>query len=180
MPLVRGIVSVDVETDRLHGHIPFAIAAVVRDGGKTIKEFQGRTHTPALVSDWVNQNIVHVVENMPLTHDTVFELEEDFWDFWVRNRQGRDCIAYFGNQGGEAALFNRLILRKYEERWNLPPSPLHEVCTLMRARGWDDIHHIEKYMGEHDLEPDCSGPRRFHNPLFDAHAAALVWEHLMS
>jgi|SRR3989338_5587382 len=176
---VRGIFCLDVETDKLHGRAAFAIAAVVRDEGKTVAEFQGRAPLPKHTSRFVKQVVLPALATMKVTHDSILKLEEDFWDFWMNYRDGRDCVAYFGNQGGEAALFNRLILRKYKKRWVFPPAPLHEICTLMRARDWHDIHHMDKYMEKFHLCTECI-PQCFHHPLFDAHAGAIVWEHLLA
>ena len=173
------VFSVDVETECLHGKYAFAIGAVVRENSKTVSEFSGRAPTPLCASDWVQKNVIPALADMSQTHKSVRVLEEDFWDFWTLHRPNADCIAYFGSQGGEAALFNRLIRRNYEERWTLSPGPLHEVCSLMLARGFQDVRHIDLYMKRFGLWPTCA-PQKFHHPLFDAHAAAIVWEHLMS
>lgn len=173
----RTTFSTDVETENLHGKLAFAIGAVVRRDGQTIAEFQGRAPTPKSASGWVKQNVLPSLVDMKQTHQSVRALEEDFWKFWEAHRTNVDCVAYFANQGGEAALFNRMINREYEKRWKLAPSPLHDVCTLMLARGFHDLNRIDLYMRRYNLQPQCV-PRMFHHPLFDAHAAALVWEHL--
>lgn len=170
--------SVDVETEKIHGKFAFAIAAVVRQDGLTIAEYQGRSPTPATAVKWVRENVIPNIEMMPISHGTPLVLEEDFWRFWQTHAHGATCISYFANLGGEAALFYRIINRKYKERMYWAPSPLHELSTLMISKGWTDVHGLDRYMEQHALCPTCL-PQTFHHPLYDAHAAALVWEHLM-
>lgn len=170
--------SVDVETNKMFGKLAFAIGAVVLVDGVVLAEFEGRAPTPRSASPWVKANVLPSLKDMQITHKCVRELEEAFWTFWMTHRTDATTVAYFGNQGGEAALFHRLIMRNYENRWTCTPSPLHELCTLMIACGYTNIHRYDLYAAEHGLTPTCK-PQSFHHPLYDAHVAALVWDHLV-
>ena len=170
--------SVDVETNKMFGKLAFAIGAVVLVDGVVLAEFEGRAPTPRATSPWVKENVLPSLKDMSMTHDSVRALEEAFWSFWMTHRTGASTVAYFGNQGGETALFHRLIMRDYKNRWTCTPSPLHELCTLMIACGYKNIHRYDLYAKEHGLKPTCT-PQSFHHPLYDAHVAALVWDHLI-
>jgi hypothetical protein len=169
--------SVDVESERLHGELAFAIGAVVRMNGVEVARFEGRAPTPKNCSDWVKANVLPVVKKIPLTHKSVHVLEEDFWKFWMQHRKDTFCLSYFGNQGGEAALFYRAIQRNYDARWQYAPSPLHELGTLMIAKGFHNVHDIDVYMAQNNIVPSTQAD--FHHPTFDAEAAAMVTEHLL-
>ena len=57
------------------------------------------------------------------------------------------------------------------------PMPIHEVGTLLLALG-EDPSSVDGYNKKHGLAAPLEGVT--HHPMYDAAAAAIVWEHAMA
>lgn len=169
------IFSLDAEVDGLYGPA-FAIAAVVRDGGKEIARFVGRAPDSLVTNEWVRANVLPALAGMGVTHASSEELEESFWAFWEAQKSGATCIAHVGSPV-ESGLFRRCVERRPAERTFNGPFPLHEVGTLLLALG-EDPTSVDGYVCKHGLVVPFEGAT--HHPLYDALAAAVVWEHALA
>ena len=167
------IISIDVESDGLYGQC-LAIAAVVRDVGKTEDTFLARVGGTYTIKDkWVAKHIIPKIVCIPVTHDNSEAMEEAFWSFWLKWRGQATAIGYCSSTI-EAALFNRCVMRNVEERNFQGPYLLHDVATLLHVTGHDSLL-IEKFIHDKGIKVDHDGGP--HHPMYDCLAAATVWEY---
>lgn len=167
------IFSVDAETDGLYGK-SFAIGAVVRQDQKEIARFQGRTQDPPR-NEWCLKEAWPVCQSIENIYFDSDELEAAFWFFWRQHCDGATAIAHFGSPV-ESGLFRRCVEINPEERLFQGPYPLHEVGTALIAAG-QDPESVDKFNRIHGLIVPFEGEP--HHPLYDAMAAAVVWEALI-
>ena len=169
------VFSVDAETDGLYG-LAFAIAATVRVDGVEVASFSGCVSDAFVSNAWVRENVLPALGDMPITHPTQVHLEESFWQFWMANREGSACIAHCGSPV-ESGLFRRCVERDVTSRQFSGPFPLHELGTLLLSRALDPTS-IDSVINEGRLTVPFSGVP--HHPMYDAAAAAVVWEYFTS
>lgn len=168
------IIGIDAETDGLYG-MAFAIAVTVREDGKEVARFEGRTGDNEIKDKWVQKNVLPALKDMPVTHKSSDELEEAFWFFWEAHKDGAAAIAHMGSPV-ESGLFRRCVERgDLDSRQFNGPFPLHEVSTALYGRG-ENPTSVDAYNEKHNLEVPFDGIP--HHPSFDAIAAAVAWEHL--
>jgi hypothetical protein len=169
------IFSVDAEVDGLYGST-LAIAAVVRIDGKNVVDLQGRVALDSVQSDWVRANVVPAIAGMTEVYASCAELEEAFWAFWLQNKADAVVIAHCGAPV-ETGLFRRCVERDLVERqWN-GPLPLHEVGSLLMMRGHNPAS-VDEYLKKEGLSVPFAGQQ--HHPMYDALAAAVAAENLLS
>ncbi len=145
------IFSVDAETDGLYG-VAFAIAVTVRDEGKEIASFQGRCPDSVVKNDWVKQNVLPAILGMPITHQESESLEEAFWEFWMKNKDGCIVIAHCGSPV-ESGLFRRCVERDEVGRAFHGPYPaIHDIATKLLLKGYspDSVDNYLKMTGGFD------------------------------
>lgn len=169
------VFSVDAETNGLYGN-SFTIAATVRQDGVETAAFLGRCPDEFVTSEWVRENVLPALDGMPITHPNPETLEEAFWVFWMKHKTDSQCIAHCGSPV-ESSLFRRCIERNIPVRRWAGPFPLHEVGTALLMAGEGPLS-VDTYMQKHNLIPQFSGVA--HHPMYDATAAAQVWERLFS
>lgn len=168
--------SLDAEVDGLYGP-SFAIATTVRQDGVEVARFEGRIPDAAISDPWVQENVLPALGNMPITHSSSEELEDAFWDFWRQQGQDAIVLAHCGSPV-ESGLFRRCVERRLEERAFQGPYPcLHDVGTLLLALG-EDPSSVDGYNKKNGIAVPFDGVA--HHPMYDAAAAAVAWEHVMS
>jgi len=178
------IFSVDAEVDGLYGPA-FAVAVTVREDGHEIAKFVGRVPDELVTNDWVTKNVLPTLGDMPVTHSSSEELEETFWAFWAQTFVPGEygpkpdsalvVIAHVASPV-ESGLFRRCVERD-GSRMFCGPMPIHEVGTLLLALG-EDPSSVDGYNKKHGLAVPFEGVT--HHPMYDAAAAAIVWEHAMA
>ncbi len=165
--------SCDAETNGLYGFV-FAIGVVVFQAGVEIDRFVGRIPFRSVTNEWVKENVLPALEDMPITHQTTGELEEAFWKFWMKHREDSLVIAHCGSPV-ESGLFRRCVERDLVLRqWSGPFPAIDDVATLLRRLG-EDPGSVDTYIQKHNLEVPFDGTS--HHPLYDAFAALVVWDH---
>ena len=165
------IFSLDAETDGLFGSA-FSIAVCVRKGGVETARFVGHCLYGG-TNEWVLENVLPALAEMPVTHESSEELEEAFWQFWLKHREEAIPIAHC-HSPVETGLFRRCVERDLEARQWLGPYPaIHDVATLLLLLG-EKADSVDAYVAKHGIEvPEGTA----HNPYYDAVVAGLVWEH---
>lgn len=168
------IFSLDAEVDGLYGHA-FAIGVTVRQDSQEIASFQGRVPDEFVTNSWVKDHVLPALGDMEITHQTPEELEEDFWTFWQSQKQEVTVIAHCGSPV-ETGLFRRCVEKDLANRMFAGPYPcLHDVGTLLLFKGFDPSS-VDGYLRSKNIEvPFCGAT---HHPMYDAVAAAIVWEDL--
>jgi len=182
----KKIFSFDLEVDGLYG-VGFAIAATVRESGREIASFEGRTPDSAVSDSWVRENVLPALGDMPVTHQSSEELEEAFWAFYAQHClvEGEwgpsfdsDNIVVIAHCGSpvESGFFRRAVERDGSRTFQAP-LPLHEVGTLLEALG-EDATSVDAYVKKHGITVQFDGVS--HHPMYDSVVAAQVWEHAMA
>jgi len=182
----KTVFSIDLEVDGLYGR-GFAAAATVRKDGVEVARFEGRVPDSAVSDGWVRDNVLPALAGMPVTHSSSLELEEALWAFYAEhclvegqwgpsfNGAGVSVIAHCGSPV-ESGFFRRAVERDGSRTFQ-GPLPLQEVGTLLEALG-ENPSSVDAYVKAHGLTVPFDGVS--HHPMYDAAAAAVVWEHCLS
>lgn len=174
------IFSLDVEVaDGLYGDQHFAIAAVVRQRGKAVATFEGRTPVPDTTIPWVRENVIPALDRagMTITHDTVSALRDSFWAFWMAHKEGALPLAHM-HTPVETGLFRACVLADVEARqWDGPYPYIADVAQELARQGHNPAS-VDSYISTTGgPAPEIVGLEP-HHPLFDAYQAAVAWERL--
>lgn len=168
--------SIDAETNGLWGH-PFAIAAIVYDEyGNDFARFVGRLSDDKVTNQWVKENVLPTLQNLPVTHDTDhFGLLSDFANFYMKYKDNCNIICHMGYIV-EAWLFRILNTTGIISDWDAP-YPLYDISSILLFKG-EDATSVDKYAEKYGLKITDYGST--HNPLYDCEVTFRVYEHLMS
>ena len=164
--------SFDAETNGLWGRA-FSIAAVFYNDvtGET-SEFIARCPILEPVDQWVSENVLPEMENIPVTHGSYESMLKAFVDFYNANKQGA-CILVHMGLPVEARLFldahNMGILGDWDA-----PYPLVDIAAIPEINT-----SVDSYNAEHGIEvPSFDGGT--HNPLYDSWAALKAYAHWLT
>ncbi len=172
---MKKIFSFDAETNGLWGQA-FAIGALVYDeNGNEIARFVGRLPDSVVTDEWVKENVLPKIQNIPVTHTDYDSLLASFADFYNANRKDADVIVHMGFIV-EVKILRDLHERKLIGDWDAP-YPLYDISGNLQAAGADPTS-VDKYVAEHNLSVgEFEGGT--HNPLYDSAVAAVVYRHLL-
>ena len=169
------VFSLDCETDGLYGDA-FAVGAVVINDGVVVAEFAARVDDVDVVNHWVAENVLPALASMPVTHRTAREMRSAFWGFWKAHKNGATVIAHMGIPV-ESQFFRQCVEDDTDARMWDGPFPLHEVSTALMLAG-ENPTSVDEYNKKYGVAVPFSGVS--HHPLYDAHAAAAAWNHLVT
>lgn len=169
--MTKKIVSIDAETNGLWGNA-FSIAAVIADKqGNIEKSFIGRCPIDGTVNNWVAENVLPQIENIPITHESYQELLKDFCEFYLTHKEGAEIIVHMGLPV-EAKLFLDAHDLNFIGDWDAP-FPLVDISAIPKIST-----SVDNYCALHNISTD---PEIYqggtHNPLFDATQALRAWVH---
>lgn len=162
---------IDVESIGLHGE-GFAVAWVIVDA-------HGQTYGEGLLCCATEQargqeaNRLWVAENVPLltpTHPTPRMVRDAFWQEWLQCKAlGGELVADCA-WPVEANFLRQCVNDDLPAREWQGPYPLHDLATLMLAKGQDPLATRERL------------PRELpaHHPLHDARQSARQWVELLA
>lgn len=156
----KNILVFDVESRSLHGKA-FAVGAIVIDReGNEIDRFELLSKEGKLqASDWVKQNVIPSLENMP-TCETDRQLRELFYSFYTKHK---DCEIWSDvNFPVETNFLSEIVNDDINAREFKMPYPLNDISTLVDI----DINRAKEYVGTVELKE--------HNPLHDSIASAYL------
>lgn len=172
---MKKIFSFDAETNGLWGKA-FAIGALVYDEiGIEIAQFIGRLPDSAVTDQWVKDNVLPTLTNVPVTHDSYEALLADFAKFYLANKQDADVIVHMGYIV-EAGLLRDMHAQSVIGDWD-GPYPMFDVSGNLQQAG-EDPASVDKYVQKHNLSVgEFEGGT--HNPLYDSAVAAVVYRHLV-
>jgi len=164
------IFSLDAETNGLWGEA-FSIGALVYDeSGKEVARSDEK-----VTNEWVKDNVLPQMKEIPVTHQTYNEMLRDFADFYMQYKEGADILVHMG-----VPVESRILRDMYEfgyiGEWD-GPFPLCDVAGNLQQAG-ENPTSVDEYIKKHDLSvPDFDGGT--HNPLYDSAVAAIVYRHLL-
>ena len=169
---MKNIFSFDCETDGLYGET-FAVGVfVLSPEGLIIDKFSGISQVEEVTNDWVKENVIPNLEGLQ-KYPTCKQMRNAFWKFWMKHRGTGEkslctAIADFGIPV-ESGFFKQCVLDDLDNRqWNAP-YPLHEVETLLIAKGVEPDTNRIKYS---EINPNTV---KQHNPVDDALVSGLCW-----
>jgi hypothetical protein len=172
---MRKIFSFDAETNGLWGQA-FAIGALVyNENGEEIARFLGRCSIDEEVNEWVQQNVLPALIDVPITHLNYEELLRDFAKFYMENKENADVVVHMGYIV-EAKILRDMHDLKLIGDWDAP-YPLYDVSGNLQQVG-EDPTSVDKYAQKYGIEIRNFGSP--HNPLYDCEIAARVYIHLLS
>lgn len=173
---MKKVFSFDAETNGLWGQA-FAIGALVyNEQGAEIARFVGRLPDSAVTENWVKENVLTRIGDIPVTHNTYEDLLAGFAEFYKVNRVGADVVVHMGYIV-EAGLLRDMHTQGVIGDWD-GPYPLLDVSGNLQQAG-EDPTSVESYVERNQL-PIGEFAGGTHNPLYDSAVAAAVYRHLMA
>ena len=164
------ILSFDLETNGLHGQA-FAVGAVIVDGqGDILDQFTGRTDIAGSVDPWVKENVLPVIEDMPINCKSYNELKEGFWNWYIEAEAKSDYVLVNNGYPVEYRFLLDCQEADIERRYWQHPFPILDLLSLLIQIGEEphgnDNEFIREFFEKYPPKP--------HNPLWDATMAVLA------
>ena len=171
---MKKVFSFDAETNGLWGKA-FAIGALVYDEqGAEIARFVGRLPDSAVTDNWVKENVLPKIGNIPVNHDTYEALLVSFAILYKANKTDAEVIVHMGYIV-EAGLLRDMHTQGVIGDWD-GPYPLLDVSGNLQQAG-EDPTSVDSYVKKYELSVgEFEGGT--HNPLYDSAVAAVVYRHL--
>lgn len=166
------IFSFDAETNGLWGQA-FAIAAVVLEEDGSTKEFLGRCPIQEPTNQWVAENVLPKMTDIPENYDSYEEMLKAFTEFYLENKEGANVIVHMGVPV-EARLFLDAHTLGYIGDWDAP-YPLIDVSAIPEIGTSVDAYNTAHNLAKHI--PEMEGGT--HNPLYDSYATLVAYENYM-
>lgn len=162
------IVSIDAETNGLWGKA-FAVAAVAYENGCEIDRFVARCPIERDVNEWVRDNVLSKMSNIPETHESYKEMLCAFQSFLEKHKNGK-VLSHMGHIV-EAGLFRDMhtlgIIGDFEA-----PYEWYDVCILFSDS-------VDNYNRENKIEIEAFDGGT-HNPVYDCVSAYKAFEHMIN
>jgi len=164
---MKNIFSFDCETNGLYGKC-FAVGAIIlSQKGLILDKFSGISQVEEVTNDWVKENVISNLTCLQ-QFSSRKQMRNAFWDFWMKHKDSCICISDFGVPV-ESGFFKQCVMDDLNNRqWNAP-YPLHEVETLLIAKGVEPDTNRIKYS---EIDPNAV---KQHNPVDDALVSGLCW-----
>ena len=171
---MKKVFSFDAETNGLWGQA-FAIGALVYDeSGAEIARFVGRLPDTEVTDNWVKENVLPKIGDIPVTHDTYEALLVSFAEFYKANKMDADVLVHMGYIV-ETGLLRDMHTQGVIGDWD-GPYPLLDVSGNLQQAG-EDPTSVDSYVKKYELSVgEFEGGT--HNPLYDSAVAAVVYRHL--
>ncbi len=161
------LLSFDLETNGLHGKA-FAVGAAVMDAeGNILDEFTARARLTEKVDDWVKDNVLPAIVDMPITHNNYTELREAFWEWYIEAEQEVDYVIVNNGYPVEYRFLLDCQDANIDERYWQHPFPLLELSSIMimTEHGAGSSRRALKKILDEDFG------LKIHHPLEDAKMA---------
>lgn len=170
------IFSFDAETNGLWG-TPFAIAAVVYENGKEVSSFAARCSIADPINDWVIDNVLPNITDMPIDCDNYQHLLEHFSRYYMSVKTSGP-VYHIGHivVPVESSLIKDMNYHGFIGDWDAP-YPLIDVSAMLLMAG-EDPTSVDAYIKKYGITIPFTGST--HHPLYDSIACAEVYHHLLS
>lgn len=163
--------SLDAESNGLHGPA-FAVGAVlVRADGIVLDEFNGRATIRGPVDEWVEKNVLGSIRDWEADKYPGYKaLRTAFWQWFSKNRARTD---WFLTDNGYPVEHRFLIQCQEDDlkaRYWQHPYPVIDVATLLLQAGVKPLTGKAQFVAK-----DMKGVAvKRHNPRSDAYVSALA------
>lgn len=156
------IFSFDAETNGLWGQA-FAIGARVYDAsGEVIAQFIGRCPIQGDVDNWVKDNVLPQITEVPVTHADYAALLADFAGFYLAHKSDADLIVHMGYIV-EVKILRDMFTMELIGPWD-GPYPLIDIAGNLQQAG-EDPTSVDGYVRKHGLVLSAEFAGGTHNPL---------------
>ncbi len=160
----------DLETNALHGQT-FAIGALVIDAdGMVHDEFTARVKINEEVDDWVQNNVLPVIDDMAITHGSYEAMRESFWRWFVAAQEKSDYVLVSNGYPVEYRFLLDCQDANLDERYWQHPFPIIDLTSMLLLLKL--THGLDKKTLSESVQQNVS--YRAHHPLDDAKKAALM------
>jgi len=164
------VFSLDVECMGLYGDV-FSVGVSILDEKKNELEslFLRADHSLAHGTEdsrkWIEVNVIPTLDDVNCC--SLRELRDKFWEFYIDCKRRYPDLIVVADCGApcESGFFRACVLDDIKHRQWEAPYPLHELGTLLLARGKDPLANYERLANEL--------PK--HNPLADARQSGRLW-----
>lgn len=155
------LLSFDLETNGLHGSA-FAVGAVLMGyDGTVLESFSARCEIVGEVDEWVQKNVLPVIDDMPITCKSYKELRDAFWQWYVNTEPKADYVLVSNGYPVEYKFLQECQQDNLEERYWQHPFPILDLASLLVQIGQKPKLHT-------------TGAYTPHHPLDDAKVAAMT------
>jgi hypothetical protein len=164
------LLSIDVESNGLHG-AAFAVGAVLVNGrGEVLDEFVGRSPIEGEVDKWVTKNVLPAVNELPENYDSATKMREAFWTWYKAAKDQADYVLVDNGYPVEARFLINCQDEDLDNRYWDHPFPLLDLSSMLLQVA------VKPQAVRHLLVADELGERvvQQHNPSFDAYVSALA------
>lgn len=164
------LLSIDVESNGLHGDA-FAVGAVVmRLDGTITDQFQARSPLNGELDPWVRKHVLPAMKDFVQTHDDAKAMRDAFWAWYKKAKEQADYMMVDNGYPVESRFLLSCQDDDLEERYWDHFFPLLDLSSMLIQVG------IKPLAVRHRLVKDQLGsePNLQHNPRWDAWVSALV------
>ena len=171
------IFSFDVESnslwpEALGSSAAFCIGAVVVTPDGQVEMFLARCPIEGEVNEWVKNNVLPQLKDVPVTHNSYRDMLESFASFYMKHKEGSDIIVHVGFPV-EARVLLDMHRFGFIGDWDAP-FPLIDISTFPEIGV-----SVDAYVEKNDLSLEMVEGMSTHNPLYDAAVTLLAYNHLM-
>lgn len=164
------ILSIDVESNGLHGE-GFAVGAVlIRADGTKLDDFLGRSPITGELDKWVKKNVLPPMKGVPENYSTAKAMRGAFWRWFLQAKDKADYVLVDNGYPVEARFLITCQEDDLEERYWDHPYPLLDLSGLLIQVGVKPLAIRTEFVADR-LDPEM-GQR--HEPRTDAWVSALA------
>lgn len=165
------ILSIDVESNSLHGEA-FAVGAVLVDcAGTLLDEFSARCPIKGETDEWVVKHVLPSLTDFPETHKTARGMRGAFWDWYKQAKEKSDYVLADNSYPVEDRFLIQCQEDDIDERYWEHPFPLMDLSSMLLQIGVKPSVERNLYVGEDQID---RADILKHNPRWDAWASALA------
>ncbi|HSH31594.1 MAG TPA: hypothetical protein VK963_02915 [Candidatus Saccharimonadales bacterium] len=164
------LLSIDIESNGLHGKA-FAIGAVVmRLDGTVIDEFSARCSIAGELDPWVEKHVLPVLGEFPQTHRSARVMRDDFWSWYKQAKDQADYMMVDNGYPVEARFLISCQDDDIDERYWDHFFPLLDLSSMLLQVGVKPLAVRYRFVAD-QLGDE---PILQHNPRWDAWVSALA------
>lgn len=165
------ILSIDVESNGLHGEA-FAVGAVLIDcSGELLDEYSARCPIKGETDEWVVKHVLPSLADFPETHKTAKAMRQDFWKWYTKAKEQTDYVLADNGYPVEDRFLIACQEDDLENRYWGHPFPLMDLSSMLLSIGVKTSVERNMFVGE---ELIAKADILKHNPRWDAWASALA------
>lgn len=168
---MNAFLSIDAESNGLYGQAFSIAAARYNSNGEETDTFIGRCPIEGKPIEFVANEVLPVMQDVPITHSSYDSLLEDFIKFYKFHRRDTPDVIAHVCVPVEARLFIDAFNKGFIDQFE-GPHPLTDIAAYHEIGV-----SVDTYLMHHNIR--VAGECSTHNPLYDSRAAAAAYVHYM-